>query len=370
MSFVLSVFPGFGVGGAQARFCAVANHHRQALRHAIVAMNGDLSCRERLDPGLEVCFPELPASDGGPFVLWRELRAVLRKLRPDVLLTHNLGSIDWAVANLSVGVRHVHVEDGFGPEERDRQIFRRVLARRLLLRRASVVLPSKVLLRIARDVWRLPAARLHYVPNGVDVSRFAGGGRAAADGIVVVGTVAALRPEKNISRLLHAVAGVPEVRLVVVGDGPEFSRLTELAETLGIAGRVEFVGHLADPASAYRRMNIFALSSDTEQMPLSVLEAMAAGLPVAATDVGDVREMVAAQGAPFVVARDAAALAGVLQRLAADAGLRTRVGKANRAKAAGEFNQAAMSRVWGELLGLADPAPDLLCMARFARTEP
>ena len=356
------------MGGAQARFCAVANHHGRALRHAIVALDGNLGCRERLDPGLDLRVVDLPPGKQNPLGTLRRLRAVLDAVRPDLLLTHNWGSIEWALANaLPFGAgraRHVHVEDGFGPEERDRQIPRRVWARRFALRRALVALPSLVLLRLAREVWRLDATRLRYVPNGVDLARYAPAGDAgpappvlapwtlAGDG-PVVGTVTGLRPEKNLGRLLHAVARVPKLRLAIVGDGPERAALGALAGTLGIAGRVAFAGHLPDPASAYRHLDLFALSSDTEQMPLSVLEAMAAGLPVAATAVGDVAAMVAAENAPFIVPRDAAALAAALARLADDAGLRGTVGAANRAKAARDYDTATMFAAWGQLLGAA-----------------
>ncbi len=341
------------MGGAQARFCAVANHHGPALRHAIVAMNSDLTCRARLRMDLEVRYPEVGVRPGDWLGNVNRFATLLRRLRPDVLLTHNFGSIEWALAASLPGWhgRHVHVEDGFGPEERERQLPRRVWARRLALRRAVVALPSRVLVGLARTVWRLDETRLRYVPNGVDLARFAPGPVEAAEAGVVVGTVAGLRPEKNLARLLHAVAQVPAVRLLVVGDGPERPALTALAQSLGLGERVAFPGLMANPEQAYRSMNIFALSSDTEQMPLSLLEAMAAGLPVAATDVGDVAGMVAGDNRRFVVPRDTAALAGALQELAADAELRQALGTVNRAKAAEEFDQARMFATWGELMG-------------------
>ncbi len=353
MSLVLSIFPGFGMGGAQARFCAVANHHGPALRHAIVAMNRDLSCSTRLRMDLDVRYPEVTVRPGDLLGNVGRFAELLRRVRPDVLLTHNFGSIEWALAALLPGWRgrHVHVEDGFGPEERERQLPRRVWVRRLALRRAVVALPSRVLLRLARTVWRLDGKRLRYVPNGVDLARFAPAPPAAAEAGVVVGTVAGLRPEKNVARLLHAVAQVPEVRLVVVGDGPERPALTALAQSLGLSARVTFPGLMENPEHAYRRMNIFALSSDTEQMPLSLLEAMAAGLPVAATDVGDVAGIVAPENRRFVVPRDAAALAAALRALVMDAGLRRTLGAVNRAKVAEEFDQARMFATWGELMG-------------------
>ena len=91
------------------------------------------------------------------------------------------------------------------------------------------------------------------------------------------------------------------IRLVVVGDGPERPALEQQARDLGIAENVEFAGWHEELVPLYRQFDIFALSSTTEQMPLSVLEAMACGLPVVSTDVGDVSKMVADENRPMVV---------------------------------------------------------------------
>jgi len=249
------------------------------------------------------------------------------------------------------------MEDGFGPEERARQLPRRVLARRLLLRRATVVLPSRLLWRIATETWRLPKSSVRLLPNGIDVGRFANASPRKGVHPVVIGTVAALRPEKNIGRLIRAVArlrSVTPARLVIVGDGPERAALQALAAAEGVGAQVEFAGHRADPAPFYAGFDIFALSSDTEQMPLSVLEAMASGLPVVTTDVGDVADMLDAANRPYVVARDDGALADALACLAAQGDLRTALGAANRARAKAEFAETNMIAAWRDLFaGLA-----------------
>jgi len=352
---ILSVFPTFAVGGAQIRWATVVNHFGRRWKHAVIALDGNIGCRERLDPGLDVTFPQLEIRHGDTLGNVRRFRAALRELRPSTMLTHNFGSIEWAIANRTGLVRQVHVEDGFGPEERERQIPRRVWLRRLFLRGRTVALPSRTLMRIATDIWRLDPGHLRYVPNGIDLARFAGPRLPApwpGEG-PVIGTVAALRAEKNLPRLLRAfrLAGADRpARLAIIGDGPDRPALERLAAELGIASRVHFAGHVADPAPLIRALDIFALSSDTEQMPMSLLEAMAASLPTASTDVGDVRAMLPQEAGDLVTPKDDQALAGALRRLIDDPGLRSRLGAASRAKAERDFGQESMFLAWKQLL--------------------
>ncbi len=344
---VLHVFPTFAVGGAQVRFAAIANHFGRAFRHIIVSMDGNQECRDRLRPDLDAIFPTIDAPKGAMLrAAWR-YRQLLKQWRPDVLVTGNWGAIEFALGNIPRLTRHIHVVDGFGPEERSTQIRRRVLINRLALGRSTVVLPSRTLERIATDIWKLPSERVRYIPNGIDLSRFRPHPPAPVDPgrPLVIGTVAALRTEKNVGRLVRAFALLPSdinARLIIVGDGPERASLSEIAQSRGIAERVTLAGHRTDTPALYAAFDIFALSSDTEQMPLSLIEAMAAGLPAATTDVGDVRAMLAPDNAPFVGPLDDAALAASLTALLRDPALRDRLGAANRAKAERDFDQAAM----------------------------
>ena len=347
---LLHVFPTFAVGGAQVRFASIANRFGRRWRHAIVALDGVTDCAARLSPELDVSFPAFAARKGDLSGTLRAIRRLLRAQRPDVLVTSNWGAIEWAIANLLPMARHIHTEDGFGPEERTRQLPRRVLTRRLVLRRSTVVLPSRVLLDIATRQWRLPPGRLHYIPNGVDLARFATPPRPVTAAPPVIGIVAALRPEKNVGRLLRALRLLDQpARLVIVGDGAERSMLQAQADQLGLGEQVSFAGAIADTAPCYAEFDIFALSSDTEQMPLSVLEAMAASLPVAATDVGDVRGMVAAENAAYVAPLTDAGLAAALRPLLADARLRQQVGAANRLRAGQVFEQEVMFQAYAAL---------------------
>ena len=360
---LLHGFPTFDVGGAQVRFAAIANRFGARYRHAVVALDGRSGCLERIAPGVPVHMVDSPVQKGE--ALPRAMLGIgrlLGRLKPDLLVTSNWGSIEWALTRMALpGLPHLHTEDGFGPEESNGQFKRRMLTRRVALRNSTVIVPSRILLLAALQAWNLPARQVHHIPNGLDVSRFAPDGAVAAPGPAgdapVIGTVAALRPEKNIARLLRACAllrrdGVP-LRLAIMGDGPQREMLEALAVELGIDAEVRFAGHMPDPAAAYRGMDLFALSSDTEQMPFSVLEAMASGLPVASTDAGDVRYMVAEENANLVVEQDDAALAGALRPLLLDAALRARLGADNRAKALRDYDQEAMFQAHAALIDRA-----------------
>lgn len=357
---LLHVFPSFAVGGAQVRFAALANRYGTRWRHAVVALDGEAGCAARLLHDVRFELLPAPTPRGAGFARRiMGIRRMLRRLRPALLVTSNWGSIEWAIARLALpGLPHLHLEDGFGPEERARQLPRRVLTRRLALRFSQVAVPSLTLGRIARDIWRLPEARVRYIPNGVDLARFT---PPIARGVLdfggdgpVIGTAAALRPEKNMGRLLRAFALLQEsgdaARLLILGDGPERPRLEALAANLGIARRVHFQGHVSEPAAMYRAMDLFCLSSDTEQMPFALLEAMASGLAVASTDVGDVAAMLPRESRAHVVPPDDAALAGALRCLVRDPTLRRGLGQANRARAERDFDQETMFETHAALM--------------------
>jgi glycosyltransferase involved in cell wall biosynthesis len=350
---LLHIFHSFGAGGSQTRLVRLIDHFGSRFRHAVVALDNNYSSMSRIAARAQVTpFPVAPVR--GTMAKWQRYSEVIGRLQPHRLITHNWGTMDWVVANMSAGAPHVHIEDGFGPDEAVRQKRRRITARSMLLRRSEVVVPSTALAAIAERIWKLPKKRIHYIANGVDCARFAPPDTQRKDDTFVVGTVAALRPEKRVDRLLRAFAGAhfaKSSRLVIVGDGPEKKGLEILANELGLGTRVVFAGHQGDTAPFYKTFNVFALSSDTEQMPYTVIEAMASGCPIAATDVGDIRNMVSPENAEFIVPKTETDLARALEKLASTNALRPCLGFANRAKAALEYDEQLMFDAFGELLG-------------------
>jgi glycosyltransferase involved in cell wall biosynthesis len=352
----LHVFSTLAVGGPQVRTADLVTGFGEELEHVLVAADGCTDALERLHFGGPVETRPFALVKGGgvaPGNLRRVARLVA-ETRPTLLLTYNFGALEAALANrLWCRLPHLHFEDGFGADETpQRQLRRRVWLRRLALGpRTIVVVPSRTLEQLAMARWRLPASRVRYIANGIDLARFdrarlAPAERPGDDATIVVGAVGGLRREKNLPRLLRAVARLAPslpLRLVLVGDGPERAQLEHEALALKIAERVCFTGHRPDPERWLATFDIFALSSDTEQMPLGLIEAMAAGLPVVATDVGDVAAMVPEPSRAFVASTtDEAGFIGGLERLARDPALRHGLGAANRSHAETHFARDTM----------------------------
>ncbi len=338
---LLHVFPSFEVGGVQVRTTAIINNLKRRYRHTILALSGDDRCRSRIDDGLEVSYLTEPPHGGGLIASLIFAKQTLAALRPDLLLTYNWGTMDWAAVNSFLNIcPHIHHEDGFNLDEADRQKLRRILYRRLCLRRKTrVIVPSKSLYGLATKTWKVNEGSLIHIANGIDGSTFQASGPPAKPealrDLPVIGAVAPLRPEKNLQLLIQAVASLgPEtpVGLLIAGDGPERSRLEARAQGLEPAIAVVFLGLVEDVARTLSMIDIFALTSQTEQMPLSVLQAMAAAKPVVSVDVGDVKRMVSPDHRPFIVPRDdAQALMRAFRDLLADARKRHEVGRANAA---------------------------------------
>ncbi len=358
---LLHAFPSFEIGGSQLRFAALANHHGGRYRHLVVAMNGKAGCQARIEKDTPCEILDFPVPKNRTARNFFALRGLLKTVKPDLLITYNWGAIEWALANIVPLCRHLHIEDGFGPDESATAGFRRrAIFRRLVLSPHSrLVLPSKTLLDIARDDWHLPSQRLSYVPNGIDCARFAVSPDPEVLAMVrrtedelVIGTVAALRPEKNLSRMIRAFARLPferPARLVIVGDGVEREKLQILGDALSLGSRILFTGAMAQPERIIGAFDIFALSSDTEQMPFSILEAMAAGLPVAAVGVGDVAEMVSAENRAFIVPPSADRLAGAMATLLEDPARRAALGEGNRLHVRAHYDQDSMFRRYAAL---------------------
>lgn len=166
---------------------------------------------------------------------------------------------------------------------------------------------------------------------------------ARPDGPLRCVTVGRMHEQKGFDVLLDALARLPDVEVCLVGDGVERGSLEAQARELGIADRVEFAGWLDDPSPQLGRADLFLLPSRYEGLPLSIIEAMFAELPVIASDVGSVRELVA-EGKTGLLVRsgDPGELADAVRRLGADPERRRALGVAGRRKALEHFSLESM----------------------------
>lgn len=356
------VFSSFDPGGAEVRTVTLMNALGPHVKHTIIATNGRYGAADRIHKDVPV---ELVPPPPGRGSLWyaAPMARTIRAIRPDLLLTYNWGAIDALMGGLMASVCPVlHAEDGFGIDEAQKLKRRRVLTRRLVLRHAyCTIVPSRVLVEIARAQYRLPEGKLLHIPNGVDHRRFRPDRDShwrrehdIPDDAVLCGSVGGLRAEKNLDLLIAAFGQVrrPNTWLAIAGDGPCRARLEHVARQLEAAPRVIFAGPLTDPAPFYRSLDMFALSSFTEQMPISLLEAMATGLPVLATDVGDIREMLGPSSVAadtLVACGDVDAYTSALAALADSPSRRRELGQQNHQRCMSLYTQERMIGAYREI---------------------
>ena len=291
------------------------------------------------------------------------LEAWLRAVRPDVVHVHSGTWLKAARAARRAGVpRVVHTAHGL----LDREPWHGVLLKRLAARYTDhVVAVSSALQReIARQI-ALPAHSVELIPNGIDTSRFQPGSRTGGlrerlgipANAGVIGNVARLQDVKNHVLLLEAFAAlarrIPDSHLVVVGEGPLRQELLHRAAELGIAERVHLIGAEADTAPLYRQFDVYVLPSKAEGTSMSLLEAMASGIPVVASAVGGTPDLLA-QGARgrLVPPGDAAALEQAMYDALTDTGA-ARVAEVARRDVIREYSEAAMVSEYERLYGVA-----------------
>jgi len=348
---ILHIFSTFAPAGPELRAVRLIHATGAAYRHSILAIDGCTDAASELPEREDVRVLDAPPK-AGTLKTTRRLRELIRAEAPDLVCTYNFGALDGALAAVGCKVPVLHHEDGFNADEAQRFKRRRVWMRRALLPLAhKVIVPSKRLEELAGDLWRLAPQKVARIPNGIDAASFEtrDGGAALRHALgiptsaCVVGFMGHLRPVKNTLRLLEATAPIAaehDLHLLLIGDGEERELIEARAAETDLEGRVHLVGHQGDPRQHLRAMDIFALSSDSEQHPISLLEAMACALPVASTRVGDVEHILGEAQLPYTTPLEegAGGLSSAIETLASDPDLRSRLGAENAARVEAEFS--------------------------------
>lgn len=318
-------------------------------RHVIICLTEADDFAKRIhSPDVRII--ELHKKPGHDFAMYWRLWRLLCVLKPAIVHTRNLSTLELQVlAFLCPGVKRVHGEHGRDMNDLDGSNRKYNVLRRFMRRIVQhYITVSKDLELWLRQVVDVSADKVKQIYNGVDLERFTGNGDSVElsvpegylqEGDVVVGTVGRLAEVKNQISLLRAFAQClkrnPQkgacFRLLLVGDGPMREKLQQEADILGLGEQVWFAGNRDDVPDLMRLMDVFVLPSLAEGVSNTILEAMATGLPVIATEVGGSPELVVdGESGLLVPVDDDQALTDAMEMLLNSKELRKKMGSNSR----------------------------------------
>lgn len=366
-----------GVAGQAAlKSVQLINAFGARLSHSIVSARGAaIEGRSEIQSLSSVAYPsDFPSLSGWP-TLGRLLALAKAMQGYDLILTYGWEAMDAAMAHTvfgqSMGLAPlIHHENGFGPEESGKLKASRNWYRRIALGRAhGLVVSSERLEAVALQTWYQPIGRVRHINHGIKARNFSGKRRPDAlrrvvkhEGEKWIGAQVdgAIDPAA-LKLLIASFAPLPQDwHLVILGEGLSGGAVEEIvreaAAQFDVSHRVHLPGGSPDPAKVMGLFDIFAEASTDAQMPDAVLQAMAAGLPIASFDVGDIAASTAASNAPFLVDPAQPSLLGVsLDELVEIGDRRAIIGEENRQHAQSNFDEKAMidsyRRLYANALG-------------------
>lgn len=354
---VVHVSFGLEMGGQEKLLVEAAKH---ADRDRFGLQFVSLGTRGRLADDVEACgWPVEPMNEptGLKPGLVLRLARLFHRWKPDVVHTHDNRALFYAApaARLARVPRLVHTRHGrsTGASRGELKAVKQ-LAR--LVNRFVCVSDDVAELSVEQGVAR---SKVRVLLNGIDTSRFAYTGPRAGGPVVAV---ARLSPEKDVANLVRATAVAapddPDFRVEVAGDGVCMPDLRRLADELGVADRVTFLGVVRDVPSLMAGAGLFVLPSRSEGISLTLLEAMARGLPVVATRVGGTPEVVVeGETGLLVPSDDPAALAAAILRVRRDPEAGRRMGEAGRRRVDRHFDVRRMVAEYESIYLEAPVAP-------------
>jgi len=312
-----------GVGGLENGLVNLVNRLPAAeFRHMIICLTDFTEFAQRIqrDDVEIIALHKRPGHDWRMFV---ELFRLFRRRKPDIVHSRNLASLEAQIPAWLAGIRsRIHGEHGRDVSDMDGTNWKYILQRRAISPFVHhYIALSRDLEGYLEGKIRVPARRITRIINGVDVELFRPP-ETRSRGVLpkdfasatdlVIGTVGRLEPIKDQGTLVRAFIELAErypahrarLRLVIVGDGSTRQALRELLADRQLAGQVWFAGSREDVPKLMQAMDVFVLPSLAEGISNTIMEAMACGLPVVATDVGGNAELVVEEKSGFLVPRD------------------------------------------------------------------
>ncbi|MDR2261802.1 MAG: TIGR03088 family PEP-CTERM/XrtA system glycosyltransferase [Azoarcus sp.] len=361
---VLHCLYSFEMGGLENVVVQLINRlPADEFAHTVLALTTIGECRARVTRA-DVAFIALGKPPGHAVRFYPRILALLRERRPDIVHTCNLAALEIAPLSRLAGVRgHIHAEHGWDIGGGNaRHLFLRRLYRRFTHHQVAVSADIHAYLHRRVGV---PLRKLSLIANGVDPVIFAPGDAAPVPGCPfapgrhwLIGTVGRLAAIKNQAFLARAFvravrSGTPaarDLRLLVVGEGEMRVDIEAILRREGMMDLAWLPGARDDIPAILRMLDCFVLPSHSEGMPLAVLEAMASGLPVIATPVGSVPDLVRDGDTGFLVPPDDdEALSARLLACAASRETKALVGARARARVQRDFNIAQTTARYREL---------------------
>lgn len=337
---VFQVVYSFAIGGSEVVASNIAQNMDDGIVHGVAALEFDGPLREKLEQaGVQTwVINRQPNERLSPMVrLWQ----AMRQFKPDVVHTHHLYQLFYTVAGAKLlGAQIVHTEhEYYSLMQRNSSPLLKKLSS--LCRFVTGV--NEETTDFLRGQVGIPESKLRTIVNGINLDRYRGskndgpppGGVYMMDGDLVVGVVARLDPVKDHATLFRAfhkiVAKMPHARLWVIGDGDTRSQLEQMVRDLELIDNTRFFGIRLDIPELLSCLDVLVLPSVNEGLPISILEGMAAGKPVVATDVGGVATVVRpGETGLLVPAGDSGAMASAILTLLEDREKGEQMGKNGR----------------------------------------
>ncbi|GAO34858.1 sugar transferase [Sulfuricella sp. T08] len=348
---IVHVIYSLDVGGLENGLVNLINNMpRDRYRHAIVCLHSFTDFAKRIQ-GSDVPIYSLDKKPGKDLGLYVRLGRLLRQLKPDIVHTRNLAALEGqVVAAIAVSARRVHGEHGREVDVAGLNIKYNLLRRMIRPFVHRYIAVSRDLEQWLIDQIGVEPSRIKQIYNGVDSQKFRPWrvedpappwqAQLANDQHVIIGSVGRMAVIKDHLTLVRAfimlIQQHPQLRettrLVIVGDGPCRENCAQLLAEAGLSDCAYLMGEQNDVAELMRAMDIFVLPSLGEGVSNTILEAMATGLPVVATQVGGNPELVQASVTGRLIPADAPqAMAQALFDYVNDAQLRVSHGRAGRA---------------------------------------
>ncbi len=329
---VVIVVPSLVTGGAENVVCQLSKAlNKECVQIKVICLSVKKNTsfeHDLLNSGIDVIY----LNNNGKLslktmmLLWR----FLSKYKPDIIHTHlhaSLYAFPWVYTHKVLLLHTIHSTPKFEFSSRIIQLMNKLYKSN---KAVPVAISDKIRLETAK-LYSLPINRIELIYNPVNINRFKKTETKANNGIKFI-HVARLDPQKNQSLLIKAFAIVKKEKadasLVIVGDGELRKELKALVHSLNLEDCVTFTGNIPNVEHYLHDADIFVLSSTNEGLPLSILEAMAAGLPIISTKVGGIEDIIVGNGI-LVESGDIQAISNAMLKLSNDNHLRNKMAMAS-----------------------------------------